>query len=119
MPNVHERLMVTAENFLAVSADLFRLRRYLKSGQDAAAALGMLDFLATDPDTPDEIRVRVKRIHEVARKRVFESHILWFRSKMQPRMSGQSDLESSAAAHVDALDERFQAAVQAAIDEVG
>lgn len=119
MANVHKRLMVAASNFLSASADSFSLRRYLKSGQDAAAALGILDFLAADPETPDEVRARVKRIHEVARKRIFESHILWFKSKIQPRMSGQSDLESDAAAHVDDLDEGFQAAVQAAIDEVG
>jgi hypothetical protein len=119
MANVHERLMVTAENFLAVSADFFRLRRYLKSGQDAAAALGLLDFLAADPDTPDEIRVHVKRIHKVARDRVSESHTRFFKSRMEPRMSGRNDPESDAAAHVDALDEGFQVAVKAAIEEVG
>lgn len=119
MTNVHERLMATASNFLSASADSFRFHRYLKSGQDAAAALGMFDFLAADPETPDEIRTRVKRIHETARKRVFESHASFFKSRMEPRMSGRNDLESDAAAHVDALDEGFQAAVQAAIDEVG
>lgn len=79
----------------------------------------MLDFLSADPDTLDEIRDRVKRIHEVARKRVFESYIRWIRSRMEPRLSGQRDLESEAADHVDALDEGFQKAVQAAIGEVG
>ena len=119
MSNVYERLMATADKILTLSAVSSSLRRYLESGQNAAAGLGILDFLATDPDTPDEIRARVKRIHETARKRVFESYIRWIRSRMEPRLSGQHDLESEAAAHVDALDEGFQKAVQDAIDEVG
>jgi hypothetical protein len=111
--------MALADNLLTLSATSFNLRRYLESGQNAAAGLGMLDFLAVDPETHDEIRSRVKRIHEVARKRVFESYIRWIRARMEPRLSGQHDLESEAAAHVDALDEGFQKAAQAAIDEVG
>ena len=119
MSTVHERLLATARNLLGLSSDSFRFRRYFHATQEAASALGMLNFLAEDPETPDDVLVYVKKIHEVTRKRVYDAHLRMLRSRLEPRLSGQHDLEVEAANYVDSLDETLRNAAQSAIEEVG
>ncbi len=119
MSTVHERLLATARNLLGLSSDSFRFRKYFKATQEASAALGLLNFLTVDPETPDEVLVVVKKIHEVTRKRVYDSHLRMLRSRLEPRLSGQHELEVEAANYIDNLDETLRNAAQSAIEGIG
>ncbi len=79
----------------------------------------MLNFLAEDSETPDDVLVYVKKIHEVTRKRVYDAHLHMLRSRLEPRLSGQHELEVEAANYIDSLDETLRNAAQSAIEEVG
>lgn len=119
MANVFERLLGAAEHFFRLSSQALTGRNFLKASELSASTMGILRFLAHDPETPAEILQRVDRIFATVERRMFDANIRLIRSKMEPGLSGKKDPEAAAMAHVEDLIQDLDKAAREAIREVG
>jgi hypothetical protein len=115
MADIHRQLLLSARNHLKLSTEHFTLHRFRKAAEEAAMAVGFLSFLLEHPDTPDDVLNDVKTVFRVATNRILESHERWIRSKLAPRLSGNTREEED----VDELIHDSREASRAAIEEVG
>jgi len=115
MADIHRQLLVAARNHLKLSAEHFTLRRYRKSAEEAAMAVGFLSFLLEHPETPEDVLKDVKKVFRVAENRILDAHEKWIRAKLDPRLSGRGREEED---ELDDLIQDSREASRAAIDEV-